>query len=180
MGDFYFRALPRICCHSPPHPYSPVNSSKRTMAGASAKRLAKELKEMEKGPLPWASAGPVGDNLYKWKAIIEGPEKTPYEKGSFSLELEMPPEYPFKAPKVKFLTKIYHPNVKSDGQLCNEVLNDGWSPQLKIPEVLMTIRQVLVEPNPDNPLEPEIAQQFKENRTAFNKTAKEWTKKYAK
>jgi ubiquitin-conjugating enzyme E2 D/E len=147
----------------------------------------------------------------------------------------MPPEYPFKAPKVrtiakligggavcnrftdnrrlfavqvKFLTKIYHPNVKSDGQLCNEVLNDGWSPQLKIPEVLMTIRQVLVEPNPgnhslpssrsmsvvvvnvrtltpvlesaDNPLEPEIAQQFKENRTAFNKTAKEWTKKYAK
>jgi ubiquitin-conjugating enzyme E2 D/E len=102
------------------------------------------------------------------------------------------------------LTKIYHPNVKSDGQLCNEVLNDGWSPQLKIPEVLMTIRQVLVEPNPgkssplspfctfnieltaatpkhaDNPLEPEIAQQFKENRTAFNKTAKEWTKKYAK
>lgn len=106
------------------------------------------------------------------------------------------------------MTKIYHPNVKSDGQLCNEVLNDGWSPQLKIPEVLMTIRQVLVEPNPgksslltfaillactfnieltavrpkraDNPLEPEIAQQFKENRTAFNKTAKEWTKKYAK
>jgi ubiquitin-protein ligase len=92
---------------------------------------------MEKGPLPWASAGPVGDNLYKWKAVIEGPvrhptshlrsfpllcsllrefaceatmtlpiylsypqEKTPYEKGSFSLELEMPPEYPFKAPKV--------------------------------------------------------------------------------
>lgn len=162
------------------------------MAGASAKRLAKELQEMEKKPLPWASAGPVGDNLYKWKATIEGPvrslpslhnqalfinhlyiciftlrhswisrapfhtiqEKTPYEKGSFALELEMPPEYPFKAPKVKFLTKIYHPNVKSDGQLCNEVLNDGWSPQLKIPEVLMTIRQVLVEPNPGTLLPP--------------------------
>ncbi|KAL6071199.1 UBC core domain-containing protein [Balamuthia mandrillaris] len=150
------------------------------MAGASAKRLAKELKEMEKNPLPWAKAEPTGDSLYKWKAIITGPENTPYDKGSFQLELEMPPEYPFKAPKVKFLTKIYHPNVKSDGQLCSEVLNQGWSPQLKIPEVLLTIRQVLVEPNPDNPLEPEIANQYKENRTQFNKTAKEWTKKYAK
>jgi len=150
------------------------------MVGASAKRLAKELKEMEKNPLTWARAQPVGDSLYKWRASISGPERTPYEKGTFNLELEMPPEYPFKAPKVKFLTKIYHPNVKSDGQLCNEVLNDGWSPQLKIPEVLMTIRQVLVEPNPDNPLEPEIANVFRENRTQFNKTAKEWTKRYAK
>eukprot|EP00005_Dracoamoeba_jomungandri_P000816 CAMPEP_0174251672 /NCGR_PEP_ID=MMETSP0439-20130205/1415_1 /TAXON_ID=0 /ORGANISM="Stereomyxa ramosa, Strain Chinc5" /LENGTH=92 /DNA_ID=CAMNT_0015332043 /DNA_START=219 /DNA_END=497 /DNA_ORIENTATION=- len=92
----------------------------------------------------------------------------------------MPPEYPFKAPSVKFSTKIYHPNVKSDGQLCSEVLGEGWSPQLKIPEVLMTIRQVLVEPNPDNPLEPEIANIYKENRAQFNKTAKDWTKKYAK
>jgi len=147
--------------------------------GASARRLAKELKEMEKTPLEWATAAPVDENLYKWKATITGPDNTPFEGGRFDLELEMPLEYPFKAPKVKFNTKIYHPNVKSDGQLCNEVLNDGWSPQLKIPEVLMTIRQVLVEPNPDNPLEPEIANIFKENRTQFNKTAKEWTKKYA-
>jgi len=120
------------------------------MAGASAKRLAKELRELERNPLDWATAAPVGDNLYQWQATITGPEKTPFAKGRFNLELTMPPEYPFKAPSVKFSTKIYHPNVKSDGQLCSEVLGEGWSPQLKIPEVLMTIRQVLVEPNPGN------------------------------
>eukprot|EP01087_Luapelamoeba_hula_P008236 TRINITY_DN204_c0_g1_i1.p1 TRINITY_DN204_c0_g1~~TRINITY_DN204_c0_g1_i1.p1 ORF type:complete len:151 (-),score=20.70 TRINITY_DN204_c0_g1_i1:156-608(-) len=149
------------------------------MAGASQRRLAKELTEIERSPLEWAQAAPIGDNLYRWKATITGPDGSPFEGGKFELELEMPLEYPFKAPKAKFLTKIYHPNVKSDGQLCSEVLNEGWSPQLKIPEVLLTIRQVLSEPNPDNPLEPEIANQFKENRSQFNKTAKEWTKRYA-
>ncbi|ELR18591.1 ubiquitin conjugating enzyme, putative, partial [Acanthamoeba castellanii str. Neff] len=124
-----------------------------------------------------------------WRQFVQmegyhrGPEKTPYEKGSFSLELEMPPEYPFKAPKVKFLTKIYHPNVKSDGQLCNEVLvepNPGKSSPLS-PFCTFNIELTAATPkHADNPLEPEIAQQFKENRTAFNKTAKEWTKKYAK
>jgi ubiquitin-conjugating enzyme E2 D/E len=82
--------------------------------------------------------------------------------------------------QLKFNTKIYHPNVKTDGGVCADILADGWSPQLKISEVLLTLRQVLAEPNPDNPLEPEIAQQFKNDRSAFNKTAKEWTKKYAK
>jgi hypothetical protein len=94
--------------------YSASTKTKPTMAGASAKRLAKELTEMEKNPLPWAKAQPVGDSLYKWRASITGPvttpslsfclpfqqERTPYENGTFNLELEMPPEYPFKAPKV--------------------------------------------------------------------------------
>lgn len=79
--------------------------------------------------------------------------------------------------QVKFATKIYHPNVKSDGGVCHEMLNDGWSPQLKLSEVLLMVNQILKEPNPENPLEPEIANQYKADRNAFNKQAKEWTKK---
>eukprot|EP01090_Pellita_catalonica_P018636 TRINITY_DN6080_c0_g1_i2.p1 TRINITY_DN6080_c0_g1~~TRINITY_DN6080_c0_g1_i2.p1 ORF type:complete len:144 (-),score=10.38 TRINITY_DN6080_c0_g1_i2:14-409(-) len=117
--------------------------------GTGQKRLLKEFAAMKKNPQDWAKAQPVSDdNLFLWRATIIGPEKSPFAKGKFQLELEMPSEYPFKAPKVKFITKIYHPNVKSNGELCNEVLKD-WSPQLKIPEVLMTIRQVLQEPNPN-------------------------------
>jgi len=146
-----------------------------------AKRLGKELQELTSDTPPYVkSVGLVGDNLYKWKISLTGPDKSPYEKGIFQIELEIPTDYPFKAPTVKFLTKIYHPNIKSDGGICAGILNDNWSPQLKISEVLLTLRQALAEPNPDNPLEADIANQYKTDKAAFNKTAKEWTKKYAK
>eukprot|EP01111_Echinosteliopsis_oligospora_P000889 TRINITY_DN110_c0_g1_i1.p1 TRINITY_DN110_c0_g1~~TRINITY_DN110_c0_g1_i1.p1 ORF type:complete len:147 (-),score=38.98 TRINITY_DN110_c0_g1_i1:195-635(-) len=145
-----------------------------------AKRLQKELADFAKEAPDWCSAGLAGDSLYKWKAHIEGPSDSPYEKGKFQLELEVPPEYPFKPPKIKFLTKVYHPNIKSDGSVCTEVLGDGWSPQLKIQDVLLTMRTLLKEPNVDNPLEAEIAQQIKSAPAEYAKTAKDWTKKYAK
>eukprot|EP01112_Ceratiomyxa_fruticulosa_P000793 TRINITY_DN1071_c0_g1_i2.p1 TRINITY_DN1071_c0_g1~~TRINITY_DN1071_c0_g1_i2.p1 ORF type:complete len:147 (-),score=28.67 TRINITY_DN1071_c0_g1_i2:285-725(-) len=145
-----------------------------------AKRLQKELKDFQTEPPAWCKAELLGDGLYKWKASIIGPEGTPYEKGTFGLELDVPQEYPFKPPKLKFTTKIYHPNIKADGSVCAEVLGEAWSPQLKIQDVLLTMRSLLSEPNPDNPLEAEIAHIFKTDRAAFNKTAKEWTKKHAK
>eukprot|EP01132_Coremiostelium_polycephalum_P004886 gene4886-6094_t len=146
----------------------------------SSKRLQKEITDILKAPPTWCSASVVGDNLHKWKASVVGPEGSPFEKGSFDIDIDIPNDYPFKPPALKFTTKIYHPNIKSDGSVCSELLSQSWSPQLKIYDVLVTIRALLNEPNPDNPLEVEIAQQFKSDRNAFNKTAKEWTKKYAK
>jgi len=147
-----------------------------------SKRLQKELKEFMDAPSNWCKAELVNeDNLFLWRAEIIGPDKSPYEKGVFKLEIDIPTDYPFKPPKVKFLTKIYHPNVKSDGNFCTDILTtEGWSPQLKISQVLVTIRQLLSDPNVDNPLEPEIALQYKSDKNAFIKTAKEWTKKHAK
>jgi len=145
------------------------------------KRLTKELGELTNEPLPFTKGvGLTGDNLYKWKVTILGPDKTPYEKGVFQIELDIPTEYPFKPPKLKFVTKIYHPNVKSDGGFCADILSESWSPQLKISDVLNTVDKLMKDPNPENPLEPEIANQYKADRATFTKTAKEWTKKYAK
>jgi len=147
-----------------------------------SKRLQKELKEFIDEPKDWCKAElATEDNLFLWRAEIVGPDKSAYEKGVFKLEIDIPTDYPFKPPKVKFLTKIYHPNVKGDGSFCTEILTtEGWSPQLKITQILMTIQNLLLEPNVDNPLEPEIAQQYKTDRATFTKTAKEWTKKHAK
>eukprot|EP01127_Copromyxa_protea_P009915 TRINITY_DN2377_c0_g1_i1.p1 TRINITY_DN2377_c0_g1~~TRINITY_DN2377_c0_g1_i1.p1 ORF type:complete len:137 (+),score=35.59 TRINITY_DN2377_c0_g1_i1:97-507(+) len=106
---------------------------------------------------------------------------TPYEDGFFTIELVLPPNYPFKPPEVAFVTKTYHPNIQQkDGKICSQILGAKWSPQIKIPEVLLIVRQMLGEPNLDSPLEEEVAKQFRDNKSAFNKTAKEWTKKHAK
>jgi len=149
------------------------------MAATSNKRLQKEFTDIQKTPPAWGTASIVADNLHKWKITVTGPEGSPYEKGTFEIDMDVPADYPFKPPTIKFTTKIYHPNIKSDGTICAQVLSQ-WSPQLKIVDVVIMIRSLMTEPNPDDPLEPEIAQQFRTDRNAFNKTAKEWTKKHAK
>ncbi|KAJ1462932.1 ubiquitin conjugating enzyme E2 B [Pelagophyceae sp. CCMP2097] len=147
---------------------------------ASIKRLQKELTEFEKNPLEDVSVGIDGDNLLKWQAMLTGPPGTPYAGGCFSIDVDIPAEYPFKAPKLKFMTKIYHPNVnKETGEICNDALAANWGPTLNIRHLLSTIRTLLLEPNGDHPLEAEIAKQFSDDRKLFDATAKAWTQKEA-
>jgi len=145
-----------------------------------AKRLQNELAEFSRNSTSYPKVTLPEDTLHKWKVQILGPDKTPYEKGIFNLEIEIPVEYPFKPPKLKFTTKVYHPNVKSDGMICHSELRELWSPQRKISDILNIVKNLLETPNPDDPLEPEIAAVYKNDKNKFNKTAKEWTSKYAK
>ena len=95
----------------------------------------------------------------------------------------MPVEYPFKPPVLNFHTKIYHPNVSNDGTggMCLGLLRpDQWKPNSKINTVLLFVRQILQEPQPDDAVEQAIAAEFKNDKKAFVKNAREWTKKHAK
>ncbi|KAF7168264.1 hypothetical protein CNMCM5623_001307 [Aspergillus felis] len=125
------------------------------------------------------SAGPVGDDLFHWQATIMGPGDSPYSGGVFFLTIHFPTDYPFKPPKVNFTTRIYHPNINSNGSICLDILRDQWSPALTISKVLLSICSMLTDPNPDDPLVPEIAHVYKTDRPRYEATAREWTRKYA-
>eukprot|EP00456_Euglypha_rotunda_P012168 TRINITY_DN13400_c0_g1_i5.p1 TRINITY_DN13400_c0_g1~~TRINITY_DN13400_c0_g1_i5.p1 ORF type:complete len:143 (+),score=22.63 TRINITY_DN13400_c0_g1_i5:59-487(+) len=121
------------------------------------KRIQKELKDMKKDPPANCSAGPKNNkDLFKWEAKIDGPTKSPYEGGLFDLLIEFPSDYPFKPPKVRFTTKIYHCNINDKGGICMDILKDSWSPALTISKVLLSICSLFTDPNPDDPLVPEI------------------------
>eukprot|EP00484_Ammonia_sp_Unknown_P000713 CAMPEP_0197020452 /NCGR_PEP_ID=MMETSP1384-20130603/1230_1 /TAXON_ID=29189 /ORGANISM="Ammonia sp." /LENGTH=147 /DNA_ID=CAMNT_0042448077 /DNA_START=13 /DNA_END=456 /DNA_ORIENTATION=+ len=143
------------------------------------RRLSKEAQEMEQDGVESISAGPVGDDLFKWQAMIMGPENSPYEGGVFMLELNFSADYPFKAPKCKFLTKIYHCNINDKGGICLDTLRDSWSPAIKIQQLLLMIQSLLTDPNVESPLVPDIARLYNENKAKHDQTAREWTQKYA-
>merc|ERR1711924_363609 len=135
------------------------------------KRINKELLDLGKDPPANCSAGPVGEDMFHWQATIMGPPDSPFAGGVFFLNVHFPTDYPFKPPKINFTTRIYHPNINSNGSICLDILKDQWSPALTISKVLLSICSLLTDPNPDDPLVPEIAHVFKSNRDAYNKTA---------
>ena len=144
------------------------------------KRIQKELIDLGRDPPTNCSAGPTAESdQFRWQATIVGPEDSPYTGGLFFLNIQFPPDYPFKPPKVTFQTRIYHPNINSNGSICLDILKDQWSPALTISKVLLSISSLLTDPNPDDPLVPEIATIYKNNLVQYEATAQEWTQRYA-
>ncbi|XP_002989973.2 ubiquitin-conjugating enzyme E2 T [Selaginella moellendorffii] len=153
------------------------------MAARQAARLRKELQLMQSNPPPGACVWPSQDTLTHLQAQIQGPEETVYANGMFFLDIEIPQRYPFEPPSVRFKTPIYHPNIDSGGHICLDLLhmppNGSWKPSLNIATLLLCIRLLLSEPNPDDGLMSETAAEYKHNRPAFDMKAKQFTEKHA-
>ena len=142
-------------------------------------RLNKEYKDIKENPPTNCSAGPIDDDMYTWQATIIGPEDTPYYQGIFYLRINFPSDYPFKPPQIVFITKILHCNINSSGNICLDILKEQWSPALTISKVLLSICSLMGDPNPLDPLNPEAAQMMIADKDTFDKTAKEYTLRYA-
>jgi ubiquitin-conjugating enzyme E2 D/E len=145
----------------------------------AARRIQKELDDLRTTPIETCTAGPAVNDLYVWAATLVGPKDSPYEGGVFHLSLVLPTNYPFKPPRVTFTTKIFHPNISLTGAICLDILKDQWSPALSIAKVLLSISSLLTDANPKDPLVPDIARLYVENRPEFDRTAREWTRLYA-
>lgn len=156
-----------------------IDFSKTTINRLS-KEYASILKNTPPGEEPIAKL--VNENdMSKWIGRIKGPEGTPYEGGIFYFNITIKNDYPFRPPKVKAKTKIYHPNIenKPNGDICLDILNEEWSPALSIEKLLISLSSLLGDPNPSSPLEDEIADLYMYNRDKYEKMARQYTRKYA-
>jgi ubiquitin-conjugating enzyme E2 D/E len=150
----------------------------------SIKRIQKELSDIKKathGDIPEnISMGPRNsNNLSVWDATIIGAVGTPYEGGMLKLSINFPNNYPFVPPIVKFVTKVFHPNIHENGEICVDILKYRWSPAFNISQVLLSILSLLSDPNPDDPLNPEAAHLFKLDINAYNQKVIEYVNTYA-
>ena len=110
---------------------------------AALRRLIKEYSELEDNEN--YKAEPVDGNNFLWRATLFGPAQSKIEGKEFDLELQFPNEYPYKPPKVRFLTSISNQHVSKEGKLCLDILDTAWSPALTIDRVLLSILSVLTD-----------------------------------
>ncbi|KAI3390016.1 hypothetical protein SNEBB_007604 [Seison nebaliae] len=149
------------------------------MANGLGMRIVRETQRLMSEPIEGIVAVPSEENARHFKCVLDGPMQTPYEERKFELELFVPERYPMDPPKVRFLTKIYHPNIDKLGRICLDILKDKWTPALQIRTVLLAIQALMSAPNADDPLDVQIANEWKNNQEKALRTAREWSEKYA-
>ncbi|KAJ1650954.1 Ubiquitin-conjugating enzyme E2 4 [Dispira simplex] len=123
----------------------------------------------------------VNDTITDWKVTMTGQPDSPYAQGRFVIRVEFPSGYPFKPPKVRFETRIYHPNVDYEsGVICvNAIRDEVWKPTVKMVDILQEIASLIATPNLDTPLIPSAAELYRSNPEAYFEKAKEWAAMYA-
>lgn len=164
-----------------------------------ARRVFVELRSIRRAEIPFISAAPLEDRLDIILASIEGPPDTPYEKGIFWVFVRFDADAPTKPPRLRFFTKVYHPNIDCEGQVCAqypELSNVSASLYGKRPEthhwfagetparfyvgaLLTALCNLLASPNIEDPLVLEIAETYIADHEAFVRNARHYTRKYA-
>jgi len=139
------------------------------MSTPARRRLLRDLRRLQNDPPLGVQGSPQEENIFMWDGVIFGPEDTPWEGATLRLELSFTEEYPNKPPTVKFLTKLFHPNVYTNGAICLDILQNQWSPIYDVAAILTSIQSLLTDPNPNSPANVEAAKLYQENRREYDK-----------
>ncbi|KAI9889285.1 MAG: Ubiquitin-conjugating enzyme E2 1 [Vezdaea aestivalis] len=151
------------------------------MATNRLRRVGKELADIRHDRTSHIAAAPVNDaDLTHLKGWFQGPPGTPYEGGTYHIDIVIPAEYPFRPPVMRFDTKVWHPNVSSQtGAICLDTLSSAWSPVLTIKSALLSLQSLLSTPEPKDPQDAEVASMLTRNPAEFDRVAREWAVKHA-
>jgi ubiquitin-conjugating enzyme E2 D len=151
---------------------------------SASRRIQKELEDLNSETkdhqnMIFSVSPRSKENLFSWSGYIFGPAGTPYQGGIFNISIEFPSNYPFKPPVITFGTRIYHPNISKSGVICLDILKNQWSPALNIFKVLLSLSSLLSDPNPNDPLDPDVAHVYLSNKRQYEMNARVCTEKYA-
>ncbi|CAF1492671.1 unnamed protein product [Adineta steineri] len=148
---------------------------------AFTKRLVIHFNDIQQNPPPLCYAEPedASKSMVHWLGWIDGPENSPYAGGRFRLTIDFPVEFPFQPPEIRFITPVFHPNISMTGEICLDILHSQWSPALTIRGLLISLCSLLTDPNPEHGLNKDALKLYRTDQETFNKTAKDWTRKYA-
>ncbi|KAM3374692.1 hypothetical protein P3S68_013406 [Capsicum galapagoense] len=166
------------------------------MSTPARKRLMRDFKRLQQDPPAGISGAPQDNNIMLWNAVIFGPDDTPWDGGelslhlvvsavrqknvkglkhssTFKLTLQFSEDYPNKPPTVRFVSRMFHPNIYADGSICLDILQNQWSPIYDVAAILTSIQSLLCDPNPNSPANSEAARMFSENKREYNRRVRE-------
>jgi len=147
---------------------------------ARLRRVNKEIADCKNDKTSNVQIELVDNSPFHLKGNFEGPEGTPYEGGQFDVDIVVPEAYPFQPVKMKFITKVYHPNISSvSGAICLDILKDAWSPIFTLKSTLISLQSLLCSPEPNDPQDAEVAKHYITSKQSFTETARYWTHIYA-
>merc|ERR1711915_64849 len=147
----------------------PFGDSARRRIKRELMNLKKDQQNSDSTLACFEISSDVENNLFEWHIKLHAPSHSLYKGGVFNLRITFPSEYPFKPPVILFLTRIYHPNINANGNICLDILRDSWTPALTIQKVIISLVSWLDEPNAADPLVPEIGRLYSTNREEYKK-----------
>merc|ERR1712227_553156 len=160
-----------------------VDTSKSNVENLSPqtiRNVMKELSALTCDPPEGIKIYPNEEDITEIRASIEGPAGTPYAGGHFNMKLVLGKNFPQEPPKGYFLTKVFHPNVASNGEICVNTLKKDWKAELGIKHVLLTVKCLLIAPNPESALNEEAGKLLLEQYDDYSMRARMYTDIHAK
>ncbi|KAH8077390.1 ubiquitin-conjugating enzyme/RWD-like protein [Cristinia sonorae] len=134
---------------------------------AAMRRLMREITQLQTSPPEGIRVVAGEDNMLDVTGIIEGPEGTPYAGGYFRIKFNFTEEFPAAPPKCRFISKIFHPNVSSAGEICVNTLKKDWNSSYGIGHILVTVKCLLIYPNPESALDEEAGKLLLEDYESY-------------
>ncbi|KAM4651799.1 ubiquitin-conjugating enzyme E2 S [Discoglossus pictus] len=156
-----------------------MNSNVENLPPHIIRQVYKEVSTLTSDPPEGIKIIPNEEDITDVQVSIEGPEGTPYAGGIFRMKLILGKDFPAAPPKGYFLTKIFHPNVSNNGEICVNVLKKDWKAELGIRHVLLTIKCLLIHPNPESALNEEAGRLLLENYEEYASRARLMTEIHA-
>lgn len=144
------------------------------MSTPAKQRLMRDFGRLRDDPPHGIAGAPCVDDVMVWNAVIFGPDDTPFEDGTFRLVMKFDDNYPTRPPnKVRFLTKMFHPNIYVNGDVCLDILQNRWSPTYDVSAILTSIQSLLHDPNTNSPANAEAANLFRNNPKEYTRRVRD-------